>query len=133
MRTFSRADWDAAQQAWTDGDFSDEWKPYRHQAAMRGMLYPPEGTRWDSWEDDEPSQRAQLIRAIRETPALLVMAIAKCKSWYEVIAYVNGRRDERRVELDAEDWQTARRRAAEGGPVESTMALKAIVQRIADS
>jgi hypothetical protein len=133
MRTFSRSDWDAALRAWDEGEFSDEWKPVRHQAAMRGMLYPPDGTRWDSWEDDEPSQRAQLIRAIRETPGILARAIAHSKTWYEVIAYVNARRDEVRRELDFEEAAIARRRVDEDRPVESAAALKAILNRISDS
>ena len=41
MRTFSRADWDRAQEEWRD--FSDEWKEVRHRAAMRGILFPPSG------------------------------------------------------------------------------------------
>lgn len=101
MRTFSRDQWNEAQDLWTD--FSDEWKPWRHKAAMRGMLYPPEGTRWDSWEDDAPSQRAILIRAIRETPAMLDQAIAKCKSWHDVIAYIMARHVEVRRDLDFEE------------------------------
>jgi hypothetical protein len=131
MRTYSRDQWTEAQSLWEG--FSDEWKPYRHQAAMRGMLYPPDGTALDSWDDDEPSQRAMLIRAIRETPKLLTQAIGRSKTWFEVIAYVNGRRDERRLELDQEDWQLARKKAAELGPRESAMSLKAILTRIGDS
>lgn len=131
MRTFSRDQWTEAQELWLD--FSDEWKPYRHQAAMRGMLYPPDGTRFDSWEDDEPSQRAQLIRAIRETPLLLRQAIGRCSSWFDVIAYVNGRRDERRLEVDRDEAQLARKRMDEDAPVESAMALKSILRRIGDS
>ena len=64
MRTFSSTHWQAALDAWTAGDFSDEWRPYRHEAAMRGMIYPPEGTRFDSWDDPEPSQRALLARPL---------------------------------------------------------------------
>jgi hypothetical protein len=133
MRTFSRADWDAAQQAWTDGRFSDEWREVRHQAAMRGMIYPPVGTRSDSWDDDEPSQRAMLIRAIRETPALLSTAVSRSRTWGEVIEYVIKRRDDMRAELDERDRRIARERAAEPKPREAVMSIKAIVQRIMDS
>ena len=102
-RTFSREAWTESQQLWHDGKFSDEWRDYRHQAAMRGILYPPEGTRWDSWEDDEPSQRAMLIRAIRETPALTREAISRSRSWGDVIAYIIRRRDEWREDLAARE------------------------------
>ncbi len=134
MRTFSRDHWNEAQDAWRDGDFSDEWKPYRHQAAMRGMIYPPEGTQWDSWDDDEPSQRAMLIRAIRNTPTLLHEAIEHSRAWGEVVAYIIRRRDEWSEMASTRQRDAERRKAdLEADPKEATMALKAIVQRIADS
>jgi hypothetical protein len=85
MRTFSREHWLQAQAEWEAGDFSSEWKPYRHAAAMRGFIYPPEGSKWDSWDDDEPSQRAVLIRFIRERPHSLMASINRCSSWHQVI------------------------------------------------
>jgi len=88
MRTFSREHWQASLKAWEDGDFSDEWKPYRHAAAMRGMIYPPDGTKWDGWDEDEPSQRALLIRAIRECPRTLMAAIESSSTWSEVVGAV---------------------------------------------
>lgn len=127
-RTFSQEHWSAALQAWKDGNFSAEWKPYRHQAAMRGMIYPPEGTEFDSWEDDEPSQRAILIRAIRETPNLLTRAIERGRSWGAVIGYIIAERDEWRAEL---------RRVSplrdEPDEREAVVALSRIIQRIAQS
>lgn len=95
-RTYSRADWNAAQDAWAD--FSSEWRDVRHQAGMRGILFPPSGTRWDSWDDDAPSQRAILIRAIRETPALLAKCVGRSRSWSEVIAQLVAGRDDIRYE-----------------------------------
>ena len=130
MRTYNRADWEAALQAWDDGQFSREWREFRHAAAMRGMIYPPEGTKWDSWEDDEPSQRAILIRAIRETPTMLMQAIANSRSWGDVIGYVIRRRDDLRAELDARerliDFDAPTHRQA-------VMSLGAILERLDDS
>ena len=97
MRTFSRADWDEAEAAWSD--FSDEWQPFRELALRRGILFPPSGTKWDSWEDDSPSQRAILIRAIRETPELLKRCIGRSSSWREVVANLTGERDEWRERM----------------------------------
>lgn len=133
MRTFSRSAFEEAQALWADGHFSDEWKPFRHQAAMRGMLYPPEGDRFDSWENDEPSQRAMLIRSIRETPKLTAVAISRSRSWGEVVAYIIKRRDDMREELDARERESARRRAGEPRPHEAVMSIKEIMQRIGDS
>jgi hypothetical protein len=129
MRTFSRAHWEASLETWDAGGFSHEWKPFRHQAAMRGIIYPPDGTRWDSWEDEDPSERAILVRAIRETPALLREAIARRDSWSGVVQYVVHRRDAWRAELaeaqrDEPDPDLPDQR-------EATIALKRILDRIA--
>jgi hypothetical protein len=134
-RTFSQADWQSALSQWNDGDFSDEWRPWRHRAAMRGMIYPPEGSKWDSWEDDQPSQRAMLIRAIRDTPRLLETAIDRSRSWGEVIRYVLAQRDEWREELNARARQVAfdkrsEQRAEHRGAV---MSIAQIVERIRES
>lgn len=133
-RTFSKAEWDAAQLAWRDGEFSDEWREIRHHAAMRGMIYPPDGTRFDSWEDDAPSPRAMLVRAIRETPKLLLEAIGRSKSWGEVVAYVIRRRDDLRDQLARSERDDERRRA-EMQPTgrEAASSIKAILSRIGDS
>ena len=134
MRTFSRGDWDAAQEAWRTGEFSDEWRTFRHEAAMRGMLYPPEGSKWDSWDEDNPSQRAQLIRSIRETPQLVHQAIARSRSWYEVVAFINRRRDEWREDRIREDELAARRsKADEASHPEAVATLGAILRRVDDS
>lgn len=125
MRTYSRADWDAAQEAWAD--FSPEWSEVRHQAVMRGILFPPAGTKWDSWEDDEPSQRAMLIRAIRETPKLLSSCIARSRSWSDVIRQLMAARDEWRTELNLEDRRRVRDDATHG---EAVMSIASILDRI---
>ena len=133
MKTYSKAAFDEAQSLWSAGNFSDEWKPYRHQAAMRGFIYPPEGTAYDSWDDEWPSQRSMLIRAIRETPQLLPIAIDRSQSWGEVVAYVIKRRDDMRQELDDREREMARNRSKEIGPREATTSIKEIMTRISDS
>lgn len=131
MRTYSRADWAAAQEQWRD--FSSEWREVRHQAAMRGLLYPPAGTALDSWEDDKPSQRAILIRAIRETPALLQNAISRSRSWGDVIAQLVRARDDWRDRLNAEDRAVEREKADWPDHREAAMTVKAILDRIGAS
>lgn len=110
MRTFSRADLDKARALWAD--FSPEWEPYRKLAAAGGLIYPPSGTKWDSWDDNDPSQRALLIRAIRETPAATRTAIIGAPSWSVVIRQLIAARDShadtvRMAERDAE-WERGR-------------------------
>jgi hypothetical protein len=133
-RTFSRADWDAAQAQWRAGDFSPEWRDFRHQAAMRGMIYPPEGTKFDGWDEEEPSQRAILIRAIRETPTLLRESIGSSKSWGEVVgkilARVNGQRADA---IDVEGYERRRRAAKDPSHRQALHSLADILDAIADS
>lgn len=134
MRTFSRDDWNAAQDAWKAGEFSDEWKAVRHQAALRGMIYPPEGTRFDSWGDDQPSQRAMLVRAIRESPTLLAAGVARSGTWGEVIRYVIARRDDWKEESEEKDRRAARHHLEERARSrEGLMAVRDILQRVVDS
>jgi hypothetical protein len=104
--TYSRARFDEASMAWERGRYSDEWEPWRVLAARGpGIIWPPQGTSLDSWDDTHPTQRALLIRAIRETPDLLRWAIrgATAPSWHAVIARLLAGRDEMRELLDLED------------------------------
>jgi hypothetical protein len=73
-----------AEQSWEG--FSEEWTPWRARAWARGIRYAPNGTEWDGWDDEHPTQRAILIRAIRETPDLLGWSIDRSDSWHDVIA-----------------------------------------------
>jgi len=138
MTTYSQEQWADAQAAWEKGEFSPEWKPWRHEAAMEaGIIFPPDGTKWDSWEDDSPSQRAMLYRAICETPELLHEAIRRSKahpSWSTVLGFLLGGRDEMRQRLDEEDRDRERRE--EGDRVDhrqSVMVLSEVLKRIGDS
>lgn len=109
--TFAARDWHAAEEAWKAGDFSEEWVPWRELARERGILYPPNGTNTDSWEDESPSQRAMLIRAIRETPTLLEQAIRETKkrSWSGVLTILLASRDEMAAHDDGEStWQAVK-------------------------
>jgi len=133
QRTYSKDQWLGAQDAWADGDFSDEWTPWRRLAAQQGILFPPEGTKYDSWGDDDPSQRAILIRAIRETPELLRYAITSkgVHSWASVIAVLVRGRDETRDIIAADE--AAEDRYDEPTPKQATYALKQILDIIGDS
>jgi hypothetical protein len=103
IRTFSKADWDAADAAWSAADLGPEWLEVRRRATLRGMLWPPHGSKWDSWDEDNPSQVAIVIRAIRETPELLLRCVDQASSWGEVIGRLIAIRDE---------WQADQRRRA---------------------
>ena len=127
-RLYTAKDMADSRMAWDTGHFFDEWRDWRHLAAMEaGIIAPPEGTEWDQW-DDEPSQRAMLIRAIRETPALLSGAIRSpgVHSWAAVIAVLLRGRDERRTERDRDAAWQERGRTWEPTPQEAAMALTRI-------
>ena len=135
MRTYPRAVWEEAQREWAEGEFGEEWRDARHAMAMRGWIHPPEGTQWDSWDDDQPSQRALLIRAIRETPQALMVAIGRSRNWSDAIAQVLAWRDDRHA-------VAARAELAGGCPTcgqaigdyhEAVTSLRAIIERVGGS
>ena len=132
VRTYSRADWDAAQASWHG--FSPEWRDLRHAMAMQGVIFAPSGTEWDSWEDDSPSQRAMLIRAIREQPTLLMGCARGAHSWQKLLERLLERRDDWREEIAEREAEAARVRLAER-PVSRTapQSLASILKRVADS
>lgn len=86
MRTYSRADLDAAQAAWSD--FLPFWDEVRSIAAERGMLYPPAGSRFDERDDPLPSQRAIVLQALLDRPDWTRAIVAASSSWAQVVARI---------------------------------------------
>lgn len=131
MRSFGREHWQAAQAAWSEGEFSAEWAPYRAAAAERGFIYPPDGSKWDSWGDDSPSQRAVLIQAIRERPLALMAIVRRSRSWAEVIGALVAENEFLR-ELTLEEEREAAATRRQHGHREAVKALKSIVDHLAE-
>jgi len=134
-RTYTKAQWDEAQRLWQEGGYSEEWREWRHLAAMKaGIIYPPEGTRWDSWDDELPSQRAILVRAIRDTPKLLAACIPGARSWFEVIERLLRAITDWREDVEARERDRIRRAREEAvGHREAVMTIGEILGRVADS
>lgn len=114
QRRVTKEQLEASRAAWDHGRFSDEWKPWRHLAAMEsGIIDPPTGTRWDSWGDEDPSERAIIIRAIRETPMALRTALLskRCFTWAQVIRVLLQQRDIAGEDADRREheWRVIRR------------------------
>lgn len=131
MRTYSRADFLAAREAWAD--FSPEWLFYQQIAADRGMLYPPSGSKWDSWEDAEPSQRAIIFRAIEDTPRALTDVIRQSRSWHEVVRKLMADLERRREDADYAEKDAEWGRQDEPTPRQAVQAVADILGRIKDS
>lgn len=133
MRTYSRETWEDAQRVWTEGEYGDEWALVRSVAAHRGMIYPPSGTRWDSWEDPNPSQRAIIYRALQDTPKTLHEAVRQSWSWAEVVHRILRDLEDRRegVQLAEKDDRWERKGEPDGR--EATVSLKRILDRISES
>lgn len=131
-RTFSRAAWDEAQALWAAGGFGAEWHDYRHEAAMRGMIYPPSVEGSEYWGDPAASQRALVYREIEDNPTRLHRAIAQGRSWGDVVAYCLRERDERAYESERAERYAA---SDPDAPThrDAVQALAAIVRRIGDS
>lgn len=138
-RLYSAKEMADARQAWDDADLCDqekrEWKEWRHIAAMEGgIIVPPQGTRWDSWMADDPSERAIVCRAMREDPVLLLEAIREPgpASWSKVIAIIYRRWGIRRSDSDrAESWEREHRRSSEADREQATESVKALFARLA--
>jgi hypothetical protein len=97
QRTYTRQQLDESRAAWTAGEFSDEWREFRHLAAMSaGIIAAPKGTKWDNWGDEDPTERAILIRAIREQPEALrrILRSGRVGAWSNVIAVLLRGRDD---------------------------------------
>lgn len=112
-RTYSAKDWLAAEERWRAGEFDPAWEPYRKAAAEAGFIYPPSGSKWDEWDDEEPSQRALLYRAIIDTPETLMSAIRSSRSWDEALRKALDWRDIRRANIRDGSYPQDRGRDAE--------------------
>lgn len=109
MRTYDRATFLAAQQAWDTGGFGWQWRRIREIASDRGMLFPPAGSRHDSRDAAEPSQRSIVWRALEDNPAELERIVRRSSSWSQVVDKIIGmesrlREDAGIVDGDAE-WE----------------------------
>ena len=113
QRTYDRETYLRARDAWDAGRFGPEWPDWRGLAGKAGILFPPDGTATDSWADAHPSQRAIVIRAIRETPKLLRWALTRpgITSWGDVIGHLLTGRDALALDADqrADEWQAVKR------------------------
>jgi hypothetical protein len=128
-RTFTKEQLDASRVAWTVGEFSAEWKPWRHLAAMQaGIIDPPDGTKWDSWGDDSPSERAILIRAIREQPDTLrrILTGGKVYTWSQVIRLLVQGRDHQAEDIDDREREAQWQRRRGPSPDEARVAMTRI-------
>jgi hypothetical protein len=113
VRTYDRETWNRADAEWRAGRFGPEWPDWRNLAGKAGIIFPPAGSPDDSWTDASPSQRAIVIRAIRETPRLLRWALARpgISSWGDVIEHLLSGRDRLGMDADrrADEWATVKR------------------------
>ena len=116
---FTKEVWLRACQAWDAGRFGREWADWRLLAAKEGVIFPPEGTPEDSWADGRPSQRAMIVRAIRETPRLLRWAIRRpgVASWSDVIENLLEGRDRLGLEADERERDWTLEKSRRGRPV----------------
>ena len=130
MRTYRREDLTASRRAWDEGDFGPEWRPYRELAGHNGLLYPPSGTKWDSWEDERPSQRALLFRALVDTPRLLRGALIGSRTWSQVLTKLLLDRDALRARADQIGRVTSDERAPEPTRRAAFETIRQILRRI---
>lgn len=133
VRTYDRATFEAARAAWYDADLRG-WDTIRAAGAERGMLYPPTGSKWDSWDDRDPSQVAVIEQLRQENPDELLRIVRASRSWSQVVERVIALRDHNRelvrIRLDDDEWEAAQERRRRYGDPQS---LGAILRRLGDS
>lgn len=131
MRTYDRATFTAADEAWRNGAYGPAWSPYRRLAAERGYLFPPSGSAADDRDTESPSQRAIVWRAIEDRPDELARIVARCRSWSEVVDRIIGMEARLRAEAGERElvgaWERDRDSATH---TESVMALGSILGRL---
>jgi len=136
-RTVSSEAWTASEESWVG--YTDRWLPWsewRRYAAEEGdIIFAPRGTEFDQWDEDGPSERAIIVRAIRETPELLRHAIRVkgAPSWAKVVAVLVQERDAIRSEARSHEEADRAQRSDEATPRQATYALKEILTIIDDS
>lgn len=113
QRTYDRETWNRAMATWSAGRFGPEWAEWRLLASRSGIIFPPDGSPDDSWAAPRPSQRAMVIRAIRETPVLLRWALRQpgVDTWGDVIEKLLEGRDRMALEADEREheWNAVKR------------------------
>jgi hypothetical protein len=129
MRTFSRQDWQDAEQAWSDGGFGWRWGKIRRLARESGMLYPPSGTAHDDRDSPEPTQRAIVWRALEDNPAELERIVRTSRSWSGVVDRIIGMDARLRADADYNERDVAFDRD-DPDHREAVMALGDIFSRI---
>ena len=109
MKTYSRDTYTRARQAWRDGNFGREWWPVARLARDRGFIFPPDGTAHDDRDDEHPSQRAIVYRAIRDNPTRLATIVGRSRSWTQVVIGIismeSGLREDAALLEDDAAWE----------------------------
>ena len=130
VRTYQREHIVESRRRWDEGEFGPEWAPYRTQAAGRGFIFPPGGSRHDSVEDQPPSQRAIIHRAIEDTPRLLRDSIGRSQSWGEVVAQLLAELDRRREAAGIAERKADLERESDRGRLKAPERLSSIMARL---
>lgn len=129
-RTYRREDLEEATRRWSEGAFDEAWQPYRAAAAARGFIFPPDGSRDDSVEDPQPSQRAIVWRAIEDTPRLLMATIRRSSSWNDVVRLLIAELDRRRVDAGFEELAISNERASHPTRRQAAERVGALLDRL---
>lgn len=128
MRTYSRADWTAANEAWSD--FGWQWQAVRRIAAERGFIFPPSGSAHDDRDAEAPSQRAIIWRALVDNPTELAAIVGRASSWSGVIDRIIGLEARLRTDADYADKDAQWSRQDDPTHGEAVMTLADIMSRI---
>lgn len=130
MKTYDRDTYRRIQEAWRS--FGPKWQPVRLLVAELGYPFPPAGEATDDREDN-PSQRAIVWRALDFRPAETLAIIRRCRSWSAVIAAIVASEDNLHVDAALNEREAAWDRRDDPNPIEATMTVRGILERIGQS
>lgn len=142
-RGFTYAELEASREAWEafyrDGLHASEvpaararWRDARHTMALRGHIDPPHGSGRDSWGDDgQLTQRAVIVRAMRDTPALFSRSLSAASSWGDLCRLLIAGRVGLEVDaLERETWADQDAEPDRVGHAEAVATLAGVLRRI---
>lgn len=131
MRTYDRDTFLRAKASWESFDY--EWKALRDTAASVGIIFAPEGSKWDDRDAEQPSQRAIVWRAMQDNPKKLDAIIKRSHSWGQVVGGIIGMEASLREDADDRLRDDAWDRQDEPNPQQSLLGIGSLFEKVAQS
>lgn len=133
MKTYDRDTYVRACAAWEDGEFGSEWAEVRRISWEHGFPFPPVGTSFDQFDDDQPSQRAIVYQWLDWRPSDTTRIVAQSTSWFEVVRKLAALGERVRDDANLADKDAAWAKAQLPTAREASAAIASTFERVASS